>query len=142
MLNKFFANGFSTVLPEGWADRSVLTLVAPEARHGFATNIVVLREELDAAASIEDYARAQTAAVARQVEGFALLDERPATIHGRPAYQTLQRFASNGAALQQAQTYILAGRTVFAFTCTALVEDFDAAIPAFRAVMDNLAFDD
>jgi hypothetical protein len=142
MTNKFIANGFSTVLPENWADRSVLTLVSQEAKGGFATNIVVLRQEVSGATSVEDYAQGQLNAVAASVENFEILDKRPATIQGNPAYQTLQRFAANGEILQQAQTYILYNRTIFAFTCTSLVREFDAAIPAFRAVMDNLAFDD
>jgi hypothetical protein len=142
MMNKFIANGFSTVLPENWADRSVLTLVSQEAKGGFATNIIVLRQEVSGATSVEDYAREQLNAVAADVENFELLDERPATIQGQPSYQTLQRFTANGKILQQAQTYILHNRTIFAFTCTALVREFDAAIPAFRAVMDNLTFDD
>ncbi len=142
MTNKFIANGFATVLPENWVDRSVLTLVSQEAKSGFATNIVVLRQEVSGATSVEDYAREQLRAVAVNVENFELLDERPATIQGKPAYQTLQRFAANGEILQQAQTFILHKRTIFVFTCTALVREFDAAIPSFRAVMDNLAFDE
>ncbi len=142
MDNKFTANGFSTVLPDGWADRSVITLVAGEQRQGFAANVVILREDVAASASIEDYARDQIAAVSRETADFELLDERPATIDGKPAYQTLQRFSSNGVPLQQAHTYVLRGRTVYAFICTALAQEFDRSIPAFRAVMDNLAFDD
>lgn len=142
MMNKFIANGFSTVLPDGWADRSVLTLVAQDAKDGFASNVVVLRQEVSGATSVEDYAQEQIRAVAASVENFDLLDERPAAIQGKSAYQTLQRFAANGEIVQQAQTFILYNRTIFVFTCTALLREFDAAIPAFRAVMDNLAFED
>ena len=129
-------------MPENWADRSVVTLVSQEAQSGFATNIVVLRQEVSGATSIEDYAREQLKVVASGFENFELLDQRPATIQGKPAYQTLHRFAANNEILQQAQTFILHNRTIFVFTCTALVREFDAAIPSFRAVMDNLAFDD
>ncbi len=141
MPNKFITNGFSTVLPAGWLDRSLISLVKPSPSSDFATNVVVLRDEVAPELSVEDYAREQLAAIEPQLESFELLDERPAVIQGKPAYQTLQRFMSNGRLLQQAQTYVLSGNTIFAFTCTSLVEDFNQTIPDLREIMDNLSFE-
>ncbi len=141
MSEKFVANGFSTVLPDGWADRSLISFVKPPGATGFATNIVVLREEVASATNIAAYAQEQLATMRGGMPDLQILDRREATIQNLPAYQTLQRFSANNRALQQAQTYILSGETVFAVTCTALIEEFDDSIPAFREVMDNLNFD-
>lgn len=141
MPEKFVANGFSTVLPVGWQDRSVISLVNPATDSGFATNIVVLREQVAPDTSIEDYAREQIAAMQNGLENLQILDERATTVQNLPAYQTLQRVAANKRLLQQAQTYVLSGDTVYAITCTALIEEFDRAIPAFREVVENLDFD-
>jgi hypothetical protein len=140
MSKKFVANGFATELPENWADRSVITLLSTIAPSGFATNVVVLREEIAAQTSIEEYAKEQIALSKQQVENFRLLDQRPVSIQGKPAYQTLQRFTANQREIQQAQTFILIHQTILAFTFTALLNEFDSSIPAFREIMDNLTF--
>ena len=129
------------MLPAGWLDRSLISLVKPSGESDFAANVVVLRDEVAPDRSVADYAREQLTAIRPQLEDFELLDERPATIQGKSAYQTLQRFSSNGKLLQQAQTYILSGNTIFAFTCTALIEEFNQTIPDLREIMDNLSFE-
>lgn len=142
MSKEFIANGFKTVMPEGWADRSVLTLISNEVAGGFASNIVILREDVSTEISVEDYAREQLYKISNELENFQILDERPSIVQGKPAYQTLFRFTSNFQTLQQAQTFVLNNQTILAFTCTARLEDFDKNIPPFREVLDNLNFDE
>lgn len=140
--NRLKANDFETTLPEGWSDRSMISLIRNEVKNGFSSNIVILREELSPNQSIESYAHEQARQIRSQIPDLNIIDERPTTVVGKPAYQFLQRFSSNGMLIQQAQTYILHKKTVFAVTCTALIDDFNEAIPAFREVVENLVFDE
>lgn len=133
------ANGFACELPDGWEDRSLISLVAPASHAtGFATNVVVTRERIDSTMSVEDYAAQQRDALLRELPEIQFLDERSTTVGSAPAFQCLQRFAvEGGAVLQQAQTFVLAGANIFVITCTARIEEFDSHIPHFRRITDS-----
>lgn len=134
---KLISNGFVTALPEGWEDRSMITLVGPAGGAGFAPNVVVMRQRVAPQTGVEDYARQQRAATEAEIPGLEVLDERAALVGGAPAFQRLQRFAAQGRLLQQAQTYVLGDGVVFVLTCTATLEQFDEQIPHFRSVVEN-----
>jgi hypothetical protein len=63
MAEEFIANGWNSVLPDGWTDGSMITLVGPTGRGGFAANIVVTRDARNGAASVEDFAAEQKRAM-------------------------------------------------------------------------------
>jgi hypothetical protein len=134
---KFVANGFTTEMPEGWQDRSMITLVNTAGEAGFAPNAVIMREPVSPRTSIEDYAAQQRLLTIREIPDLEVLDERPATVNGAPAFQRLQRFESQGRRLQQAQTYVLGDSMVFVITCTATLEQFNQNISAFRHIVDH-----
>jgi hypothetical protein len=134
---KFTANDFTTDLPDNWQDRSMLTLVGPTDGAGFAPNVVIMRQPVSPQTSIEDYARQQRAVTEAEIPDLEVLDERPTTVNNAPAYQRLQRFTAQGRRLQQAQTYVLGHSVIFVITCTALLENFDKQINAFRRVVDH-----
>ena len=140
---KFVAHGWTTEMPAGWQDRSMVTLVRPSPDgRSFAPNVVVLRQAVAPRTSIEDFARAQRAAAVAEIPDLQILDERPATVGGAPAYQRLQRFTAQGQQLQQAQTYILRDATVFVVTCTATLAQFNDQIADFRRIVDGFRFFD
>lgn len=139
---KIIANGFTTIVPDGWDDRTMTTLVGSVGASGFAANIVVTRERVDARMSVEDYAAGQREAMLAEIPELEILDERPTSISGAPAFQRLQRFTIEGEQLQQAQTFVLANGIIFVITMTTTIADFDKQIPALRSVTDNLRFFD
>jgi hypothetical protein len=141
MAKKFNANGFSTVLPDRWLDRSMITLVADEAIDGFAPNVVILRENVAPSIKISDYGRDQLDGSKAQIPGLVIMDERETEVGSLPAYQSLQHFDSGAKTLQQAQTFILNGDTIIAITCTAEAKNFEQYIPAFREIVENLEFE-
>lgn len=134
---KFIANGFVTELPDGWQDRSMLTLVNATDAGGFAPNIIVMRQSVAPETSIEDYVRQQRLITEAEIPDLEVLDERLAQVGGVPAFQRLQRFVAQGQTLQQAQTYVLGDREIFVLTCTATLEKFNDQIPYFRQVVEN-----
>jgi len=134
----FTANGWTSVLPAGWADRSMITLVGATGASGIAANIVVTREETSGqTVSVEAYAEAQKQAMAAELPQLQILDERPTTINNAPAFQRLQRFEIENVIIQQAQTFVLARDAVYVITGTAGIEDFNGIIEAVRQFTEN-----
>jgi hypothetical protein len=135
---KFTANGWTADLPDGWEDRSMITLVGETDAGGFASNIVVTRQAVDAATSLADYASIQAEMMRNEVGNLQILDERAIEINGAQAFQRLQRFAVNeNQIIQQVQTYFLHEGTIFAITGTATLEGFDRSIPAFKKFVET-----
>ena len=73
----------------------------------------------------------------QEIERVEILDERATTVNDAPAFQRLQRFQIEGLYIQQAQTFILGGGSVFVITGTAAVEDFNGIIGAVREFTEN-----
>jgi hypothetical protein len=137
-MENFTANGWNSILPAGWADRSMITLIGATGASGVAANIVVTREAIGVARlSIEDYAETQKQAMAAEIPHLQILDERPATVAGAPAFQRLQRFEIENLTIQQAQTFVLAKDAVYVITGTAAIEDFNGIIGAVREFTEN-----
>lgn len=132
MSNEFKANGWSSVLPSGWRDGSMITLVGPTGPSGFAANIVVTRDPRNVSGSIEEFAEAQKQAMLAEVGSVEILDERPLSLNGSPAYQRLHRFGVQGLAIQQVQTFILSEDVFFVITGTAAIDEFNDMIGAVR----------
>lgn len=134
----FLADDWTAALAEGWEDRSMITLVdAASAQNGFASNIVITKERTDL--SVEEYARAQTDLMRRELGGAELqiLDERAVDIGGVKSYQRLQRFDAGEQIIQQVQTFFAGEKTIYVVTGTATLEAFDGAIPAFKRFVET-----
>lgn len=135
---KFTANGWTADLPDGWEDRSMITLVGEIDASGFASNIVVTRQLIDSETSLADFASIQAEMMRNEVGNLQVLDERAIDIGGVPAFQRLQRFSVNeNQIIQQVQTYFLHGKMIFAITGTATLEAFDRSIPAFKKFVET-----
>ena len=136
-MKNFTANDWTSVLPAGWNDRSMITLIGATGATGIAANIVVTKEETGGHVSIESYAEAQKRAMTAEIPQLQILDERPATVNAAPAFQRLQRFQIENVIIQQAQTFILSENAVYAITGTAAIEDFNEIIDALRQFTEN-----
>ncbi|HEY0429750.1 MAG TPA: DcrB-related protein [Pyrinomonadaceae bacterium] len=135
---KFIANGWTADWPDGWEDRSMITLVGETDGKGFASNIVVTRQKIEAGTSLADFAAIQAEMMRGEIGTLQIIDERAIEINGLEAFQRLQRFAaSETQIIQQVQTFFLAGENIFAVTGTAAVERFDRAIPAFKKFVET-----
>jgi hypothetical protein len=130
-------NEFTTALPEGWEDRTMITLVAPIIPNQFATNIVITKHFVESNQSLEDFVGEQTKMLMEALPTFEVLDYRINTIKGYPGCQQLHRFQTENGALQQVQTFILANKTVYVITGTAGIEKFNSKLDAFREVVEN-----
>lgn len=136
----FTANGWTSEMPAGWEDRSTITVIGETDESGFASNIVVTRQDFDPSISLADYARAQAEMTGNEVDILQILDEREVEINGTQAFQRLQRLAVQSKVIQQVQTFFKRDRTIFAVTGSASVESFDRAIPGFRIFVEKFKF--
>lgn len=140
--NKLTANGWTADMPDGWEDRSMITLVGATDANGFASNIVVTRQKTEAQATIEEFAALQAEMMRGELANsgaeLQIIDERAIDIGGVRSYQRLQRFKlENGQIIQQVQTFFDGNHTIYAVTGTATLEAFDSAIPAFRQFVET-----
>ena len=137
-MENFTANDWTSIFPDGWNDRSMITLIGATGAAGIAANIVVTKEETDGqTVSVEDYAEAQKQAMTAEIPQLQILDERPTTVNGAPSFQRLQRFQIENVVIQQAQTFILSKNAVYVITGTAAIEDFNGIIDALRRFTEN-----
>ncbi len=70
-------------------------------------------------------------------EEWTLLSKLNTTLNNAPAFQRLQRFQIEDLYIQQAQTFILGGGSVFVITGTAAVEDFNEITGAIKEFTEN-----
>ena len=130
-------NEFSTVIPQNWDDRTMITLAAPFRPGEFATNVVMTKHAVEPTQSLEDFVREQTQILAQSLSNFEVLDYRVNQINGHPSCQQLHRFRSENGMIQQVQTFILANQNVYAITGTATLEKFDESLDAFCQIVEN-----
>ena len=142
---KFIAHGWKSSLPDGWEDRSMITLVnSADAEEGFATNIVVTKQQTEI--DVKEFAVLQSAMMRQELESggalLQILDERAIEIGGVPSYQRLQRFdAGGGQIIQQVQTFFQSQNEIYVITGTATLEKFDRAITAFKEFVESFWLD-
>lgn len=138
---KLTANGWTAEIPANWEDRSTITIIGEIDETGFASNIVVTRQNFDSSMTLKDYARIQAEMMGNEVDVLQILDEREIEINDTLAFQRLQRFAVEGKIIQQVQTFFQNRTTIFAVTGSSSVESFDKAIPAFKLFVETFKFD-
>ncbi|MEL7369582.1 MAG: DcrB-related protein [Myxococcota bacterium] len=146
---KFQANGIHSIVPEGWVDRSTLTLVGPTSEDGFAANIVVTRQPIDEGTDVTAFGKSQCEELAASFEAMRVDDERTIRLKGREVYQRLHALQLGGRWVQQVQTYFVRGphpRTGltegFVVTGSAAVESFDANQEFFKRFTEAFEFSD
>lgn len=142
MSDQFIANGWTSVLPVGWRDGSMITLVGPTGPSGFAANIVVTRDPRNGAGSIEVFAEEQKRAMHAEVGHVEILDERSMLLNGSPAFQRLHRFSVEGLAIQQVQTFVLSKDAFLTITGTAAIEEFNNMIDSVREFTEKFTVAD
>jgi hypothetical protein len=129
-------NKIRTSLPPGWSDNTMITLIAP-IKSKFAVNIVITKHDVPVTQDVAAFAREQSDQMRQTLAKFDILDSRAVVIKNFKGYQQLHRFQTATHTLQQAQTLLHAGPTMYVITGTAPVEEFDSHISSFREIVDN-----
>ena len=146
---KFVGNGVRSIIPEGWVDRSTLTLVGPTSPDGFAVNIVVTRQPVEPGTDVTAFGKAQVKDLAEQFDDIRVDDERTVRFKGRPIFQRMHALRLGERWVQQVQTYFVRGPNPpdgltegYVVTGTASMDTFDQYKDAFKRFTEAFEFFD
>ncbi len=117
-------NEGSFFLPEGWKDLSVHIFTNAGASPG-EFNVVMNREDARADEDVNSYAARQLKVLEANLNGFLLLEQRPAAIGGRHTIRANFTWRSENGMMRQHQYYFYSNQLALTLTATALEVNFD-----------------
>ena len=127
-------DAFALPLPEGWADRTVVTLAGPADASGYAPNIVVTREALCDHMGLGGFSQGWQALLADQVPVTPLAPVEHTEIAGRPANVRIVSWAAAGVRLTQIAFLFVDHEIGYAVVGTCTEDRFEEFEPVFRSV--------
>jgi hypothetical protein len=126
-------DAFALPLPEGWADRTVVTLAGPDDE-GYAPNIVVTRETLCDHMGLGGFSQGWQTMLAEQVPVTPLRPVEHTEIAGRPANVRIVSWAAAGLRLTQIAFLFIDNEVGYAVVGTCTDDRFAELEPVFRSV--------
>jgi hypothetical protein len=133
---------YALPVPDGWADRTALTLIAPPAPGGFAPNAVVTREPLCQGLGLGGFADGQAALIRDHAHEFEVLSTEHGTLGGeRALIRTLRWRIGDAEPVVQLSAYCVRDGHGVGLVCTAAADGFDEAEPAFRGLLAGFRFE-
>lgn len=135
---------FNLTVPEGWADRSMITWVAPpQPGYKVLPNLLCSKGELQRGEDLDKFVNRQLKELMGQVKNFDLVSRRNVMFGGRPAVELVFRMRPQNVMLQQRQIFFQAdpaGPGVQTVVATAAREDFDALAPVFEQMLNSVSW--
>jgi hypothetical protein len=131
-------NELELPLPEGWCDRTVLTIAGPADEGGVVSNVVVTREPLCAGMGLGGFADGHLRLLELQVDEIEVLSTEHATVDGQRALVRTVRFrVGDERPLVQLQAMLVVDGVGHAVIGTASAEGFAAVEPVLRRLLDG-----
>lgn len=135
---------FNLTVPDGWADRSMITWVAPpQPGYKVLPNLLCSKGELQPGEDLDRFVNRQLKELMGQVKNFDLISRQGILFGGVPAVELNFRMRPQNVMLQQRQIFFQAdpaGPGVQTVVLTAAREDFDALAPVFSQVLNSVAW--
>jgi hypothetical protein len=132
---------FALPLPDGWSDRTAVTLAGPVGETGFVPNVVVTREALCSGLGLAGFADGQLRLLRDQAQEVSVLSTDEIRLGGARALLRTVRFrVGDGPALMQLQAFVVGNDTGYAITGTTGADGFAAAEPQLREVVEGFRF--
>jgi hypothetical protein len=131
------AGTVSLPLPQGWEDRTVLTISGPPIG-GIAPNVVVTRELLCDHMGLGGFASGW---LNRLADELPVREDRPVEhghVAGRRAQVRVVSWAASGASVRQLVALFCTEVAGYAVVCTAPADAFDDLEPSFRDLLAGL----
>ncbi len=127
-------------VPDNWHDRTIAAFAAPlQPKQTVAPNFVLTRDMVPENDPPGAYADRQLVELAKRLEAFDLSERRESVVAGRPAVDLIFTWRGSNGTIKQMQTFVVNGRgVVLTFVATALVTEFSAMEPVFRAILDSI----
>jgi hypothetical protein len=129
---------FELPLPEGWSDRTAVTLAGPVSVGGYVPNVVVTREALCSNLGLAAFADGHLRLLREHAEEVSVLSTDEAQLGGTRALVRTVRFrVGDTPALVQLQAFVVANGTGYALVGTTGEQAFPHAEPELRAIMEG-----
>ena len=125
-------------LPDGWADRTAITIAGAASADGVVPNVVVTRQLLCTSLGLGGFADGQQNLMRDEVDRYELLANEHREVAGERALVRTVRFElGGGPSLRQQQAFLLHEGSGYTISCTASDACFDELEPTFASILDG-----
>ncbi|KGJ04220.1 hypothetical protein SAMN04487972_10916 [Paracoccus halophilus] len=135
---------FTLTLPDEWADRSMITWVAPpSANYQVLPNLLCSRGELQQGETLDGFVNRQLRGLMAQVRNFDLMSRQNVEFGGRPAVELVFAMTPQSVVLKQRQLFFQAdpdGAMVDTVVATAARENFDELASVFESIFQSVSW--
>jgi hypothetical protein len=132
------AGDFDLPLPDGWSDRTAVTLAGPASVDGYVPNVVVTRDALCSNLGLGGFADGHLRLLREHAEEVSVLSTEETQLGGtRALVRTVRLRVGDAPALVQLQAFTVANGMGYALVGTTGESAFPAAEPALRSIMDG-----
>lgn len=132
------AGDFGLPLPDGWSDRTAVTLAGPASVDGYVPNVVVTREALCSRLGLGGFADGHLRLLRDQAEEVSVLSTEETQLGGTRALVRTVRFrVGDTAPLVQLQAFVVANQLGYALVGTTGEQAFADAEPQFRSIFEG-----
>lgn len=132
------AGDFDLPLPDGWSDRTAVTLAGPVSVDGYVPNVVVTREALCSNLGLGGFADGHLRLLRENAEEVSVLSTEETQLGGTRALVRTVRFrVGDSPALVQLQAFLVGGGLGYALVGTTGETSFADAEPSFRSIFDG-----
>ena len=129
---------FELPLPDGWSDRTAVTLAGPASVGGYVPNVVVTREALCSNLGLGGFADGHLRLLREHAEEVSVLSTEDAQLGGSRALVRTVRFrVGDSAPLVQLQAFVAGDGIGYALVGTTGEEAFADAEPQMRAILEG-----
>jgi hypothetical protein len=135
------AGDFDLPLPDGWSDRTAVTLAGPASVDGYVPNVVVTREALCSNLGLGGFADGHLRLLRDQAEEVSVLSTEETQLGGTRAIVRTVRFrVGDSASLVQLQAFVVGNGMGYALVGTTGESAFADAEPSLRPIIEGFRF--
>lgn len=138
----YYANELAFDLPDiGFVDRTVYDLDG-ELPNGDVVGVLVVREPIPPGKSLREAVDAHLLREATRLGGYAVLDDREATLGGAAAIEVSTRWRNKRAAFYTREAHVDAGGVRLVFTMTTILDAREACDEHIEHALSTLRLRD
>jgi hypothetical protein len=132
------AGDFDLPLPDGWSDRTAVTLAGPASVDGYVPNVVVTRDALCSNLGLGGFADGHLRLLREHAEEVSVLSTEETQLGGtRALVRTVRLRVGDAPALVQLQAFTVANGMGYALVGTTGEASFAGAEPALRSILEG-----
>jgi hypothetical protein len=132
------AGDFELPLPDGWSDRTAVTLAGPASVDGYVPNVVVTREALCSNLGLGGFAEGHLRLLREHAEEVSVLSTEETQLgRTRALVRTVRFRVGDAPALVQLQAFVVGSGMGYALVGTTGEAAFAEAEPAFRSIFEG-----